>query len=425
MANQNEKMKFSDLPEKVQNWLSSPESALLVAELNRRLGQKGVRQAIIPRTIYKLVTKELSPASFINEISEGLKINFQTAKTVSEDIVTKILSPVEGELRKYVDIDIRAIRFGEPRQKTAEFQTPPLAEPGVEPETAEVATAEPSSEEPAPLSAIPTVEEKPTPPPAPPTPKPVPPTDKIEEPSEAPKPMEEVAGLSKGPRVDLESFEKTKAYPSPPRVPAPPPPEPREVPGPKRAEAGAAPLPEAASPFYLHQEKSIFTPPTKEQLSARRPSLNIKVKNYSQAEEEKKKGIPVRLEAPDDQPTTDNSQPIITKITAPPMPKAKDEPKQERPRTTLPAKAPSPPAPAKPVSREKAPEYLSARPKAPSQPPTEEQKKKRSKLVVELDKKPTNNRIVHYNGNRTPVNNLGIPKKEVSDDNVVDLRKLR
>src|SRR3989338_2829946 len=114
---------IQSLPEHVWDWLTSDAVTLSITEINNRLGFKSERRQIIPSLILKLVTQNLDPMDFINELSHELNIGFQAAKAIAEEIESRVLKPIESELRRDVGVDVKLIYFGNPSAQRAE---PPI-----------------------------------------------------------------------------------------------------------------------------------------------------------------------------------------------------------------------------------------------------------------------------------------------------------
>ena len=233
---------FQSLPENIRDWATSDSTMFSISEINTRLGLKEEKRRILPSLILRLITQNIDPQDFINELSYELNISFQTAKSIAQDIENSILKPIENELRKDVGVDVKLIYFGQPvaRRPEAKFIIPNSQLPSSE--IQKQAPPAPIAPSPLPISQTPKLETAPPPPSLPTLPK------KIE------------------PSVDLQSFEfKTEA------------------------------------PFILHQEGQYSTASSSE-LPKAKPSLNVKVQDYYQSEQEIKKPAPkptaIKLETP-------------------------------------------------------------------------------------------------------------------------------
>lgn len=110
---------FNSLPEQIKDWAASLQTTYLIMELNKKLGFKNEKITIIPGLIFRLVTQNIDPSNFINELSHELNISFQTAKSIAQEIEERILRPVENELRRDVGVDVKLIYFGQPHAKNA------------------------------------------------------------------------------------------------------------------------------------------------------------------------------------------------------------------------------------------------------------------------------------------------------------------
>ncbi len=114
-------IEFNKLPPRIKDWVSSLQATYLIMEINKKLGLiNSDRETIIPSLIFKLVTKSLDPSDFINELSHDLKISFENAKTVSEDIEKNVLHPIELDLRGDLDVDIKLFYLGKPKPRSAD-----------------------------------------------------------------------------------------------------------------------------------------------------------------------------------------------------------------------------------------------------------------------------------------------------------------
>jgi hypothetical protein len=116
---------FDSLPDHVKDWLSSTQATHLVMEINGRLGLKDEKETIIPGLIFRLVTQNIEPLDFINELSHELGVSFQTAKSIAQDIEEKVLKPIENELRRDVGVDVKLIYFGQPSPRPTAVPTVP------------------------------------------------------------------------------------------------------------------------------------------------------------------------------------------------------------------------------------------------------------------------------------------------------------
>lgn len=230
---------IQSLPEHIWDWLTSDAATLSITEINNRLGFKSERRRIIPSLILKLITQSLDPMDFINELSHELNISFQAAKAISEEIESRILKPIEAELRRDVGVDVKLIYFGKPGPRAvAPTPTPETPAPIPSPPT-----AIPLEVRPAEGTAITAGDGLPL--------------------MKPPKPI--ISGPTE--------WEKLR------REPTTAPKEP-EMP---------------VSPFILHQENVPVSVASKTKTE---PSLNIKVKDYYQASEEKRpqRPVPVQVE---------------------------------------------------------------------------------------------------------------------------------
>lgn len=205
---------FASLPPKVKEWLSSEEATYIVGEITYRLGLTQEKVPIIPGLIFRLVTNDVEPLNFMNELAIELGVNFQTAKTIAEDIEKKILRPIERELREATGLDAKTIYFGRPEGAPTAAQTA-------------IPTAAQPQQEPKPTPTLRQI--------TPPTTPSLPPQEK-----QLTQPTPPIQRPS-GPTVNVTSFES-----------------------------------ETINPFMLHKEES-FSAPSAEEFAKRSINLNIKI----------------------------------------------------------------------------------------------------------------------------------------------------
>ena len=167
---------FQALPETIKTWLASDHCAIYISEINKKLGIKGNRRSIIPTLTLRLVTQDLAPQDFIQELADNLNVGYPIAKSLTEEIEAKILHPIELGLRRDAGVDIKLIYLEEAGAKPI----PPI-------------TAAPTPPKPAPTPII-----HPTPPSIPPISKVPAPASPIQ-PITAELPAEEKSAIA--PRV--------------------------------------------------------------------------------------------------------------------------------------------------------------------------------------------------------------------------------
>ena len=231
---------YQSLPEHIRDWISSDTVTFSISETNSRLGLKEWRRRIIPELVLRLIVQDLDPVDFINEISRGLQISFQTAKSIAEEIENKVLKPIETELRRDVGVDVKLIYFGKPQAGTSTMEQKTIIPPAQPTFTARTTPAAP----PAPTAPLGQTSIQKS-------------FKEFLEPSLALK--------TATPKIDLQSLETP------------------------------------SSPFILHQETEV--PPSSKPTFNARPDFNARIQNYSlPAGEEKKsssKPISIRLETPE------------------------------------------------------------------------------------------------------------------------------
>lgn len=360
---------FSALPESIKEWLASEELVFIITEIETKLGLSDEKILVIPNLILRLIVQDIEPQEFISELSKELGVEFLVAKTIAEDIERKALRPIETELRNKTGLEIKLIFYGKTESEKIKTQAIPA-----------IGKIQPAPSS-LPKMTIPSAssvadQTGQTPPSAATTAQPMP--------SQA---------ISAKPMSPLTFTPSAAPLPSEKKVmPAP-------APQPMRKEE---PPYESATPFILHQEGSPTTAPTLNQNSSitsqqgpqtsslPKTSLTMKVQNYFQSA-----GIPERP----------ISRPISIKVEAPAAQQAITQAEQKIPvmKQSVPPVAPV----YAPIAPKEQPRPA-ASPIMPAQPAAS----------------PTGQpRVVNYSNLRTPVNNLGLPKKEVDRDNVVDLRK--
>lgn len=242
--NEERKITFDSLPEKIKEWLSSTQATYLIMEINRKLGFRDAKISVIPKMIVRLVTKKIEPINFINELSHELNIGFESARSITQDIEINIFRPIELDLRGDLDIDIKLFYFGKPGpQNQKESQTQEL----------------PDLESPAEVAPAPVAEFRNNP---------IPP---------------------QGPVVDLQSFRIKSDRPLSPLtfasgISSKSAPEPK-----KEAPQTEKGLPEEThpTPFMLHQENPTSAPsinPQGQISQTSKSSLTMKVQNFYQSQ---------------------------------------------------------------------------------------------------------------------------------------------
>ena len=109
MAEQDREIIFSNLSEKIRDWLASVQLTFIIIDINRRLGLPFEKQIIIPRMIWHLVTGELAPQNFVSELGVKLGISTEIARTLTQEIEQKVLRPVSISLKSELGIDVNLI----------------------------------------------------------------------------------------------------------------------------------------------------------------------------------------------------------------------------------------------------------------------------------------------------------------------------
>jgi len=283
-------LEFNNLPEPLQEWLSSERVTQQIIIINERLGTVGSSARIIPSLLYRLVTKRLDARDFINQLHAELKISLVEAKIVTQEIDQVILRPIRGQLKNAIDLDINLLYAWEPKQATPSIGE--IAEE--EPKTPFVA---PSPTTPTPTQGSGQTSELPKNPwpqanffPATPTPVAKPPASKptftpLEiKPAEASKPVAPAKPMVETPLGRSPTGEaKNDAPRIIPTVATNP-----VIANAIRAATAPAPMPlpdaqpptaspAAPKPFILHEEKSEIKSTMEAAPQAPRPSLTFKV----------------------------------------------------------------------------------------------------------------------------------------------------
>ena len=129
---------FLALPQPAKDWLSSESSVYALGEIANRLDLDNEETAAVSLLTLRLVTKDLNPQDFINGLSQELNVNFETAKTITQDIEEKILMPIESELRK-IGVNLNLLYSSQ--KDSGQMAVPPIPQTkSVSPETAPPST---------------------------------------------------------------------------------------------------------------------------------------------------------------------------------------------------------------------------------------------------------------------------------------------
>ncbi len=151
-------IEFKYLPEAVKNWLSSTLITSIILGINRKYGflETAEKVIVIPGLVLEICTREVDPKETIQKLKDRLGINDFDAKSIAEEIKTKVLKPIGSSLLRDAAVDIEEITS----------QLPPPVPP----------TPVPPSPPSLPSPSISSAPSRPTPPPSPaPRPAPVPP----------------------------------------------------------------------------------------------------------------------------------------------------------------------------------------------------------------------------------------------------------
>lgn len=270
---------FKKLPKEIRNWLASENLAYAISEITNKIGLSERKSAAISRLIFLLITQQMDPKDFINNLSHELGTSFETAKAIAGDIEKNVLHPMAAELRRELNLDVKSIYFGQPGQQQADYiQT----EPEIKPRAAEPVPAE-----------------------------------SFKRPADSPK----------GPVVDLQSFSIKSDRPISPLNFASAMKEKTIAAEPKKS--GTAEIP--PTPFMLHQENPTSAPsinPRPQEFQPAKSSLTMKVQNFyqssaSESDRPVPKPISIKVEMPSSGMNSEKiGQPIqVNRQDAPPAPK--------------------------------------------------------------------------------------------------------
>lgn len=90
------RLAFKKLPEPVKQWLTSEQVTSVVISINNKLNLVGDLVSIVPNyLILRLVVKDLNPENFTQELNNQLDLSPEQVRAVTEEIVQKILKPIE------------------------------------------------------------------------------------------------------------------------------------------------------------------------------------------------------------------------------------------------------------------------------------------------------------------------------------------
>lgn len=107
------------LPPEARNWLTSDEIVAAVAGIAQELVLSRAQEIQIPLLILRLVTQNLPPENFKQEMIEILSINQELAEKIIDALKEKILMPIEKPLN-FAGVDINLLRYNAPAASPAE-----------------------------------------------------------------------------------------------------------------------------------------------------------------------------------------------------------------------------------------------------------------------------------------------------------------
>lgn len=99
---------FQSLPETIKNWLVSETVTDIILSINISLYIEGKNRKKLGNSIIFLITGSIDARNMINELGRELRINFNTARSVAQQIYDQILKPIDTELRA-LGVDARQI----------------------------------------------------------------------------------------------------------------------------------------------------------------------------------------------------------------------------------------------------------------------------------------------------------------------------
>lgn len=376
---------FSALPESVKEWLASEELVFIITEIETKLGLSDEKILVIPNLILRLIVQDIEPQEFITELSKELGVEFPVAKTIAEDIERKALRPIETELRNKTGLEIKLIFYGKTEGEKIKNQgIPPIGKIQPVPSSLPKMSVPSASSGQAPLAASNIAQAVPL------QTVPAKPISPLTLTTAAAPSASSLAGQAG--QTPLTPEKKAISAPTPQSM--------------RKDE----PLHEAATPFILHQEGSPTAAPTLNQSGSMTPprgpqtgslpktSLTMKVQNYFQSagipERPVSKPISIKVEAPAAQQAitqTEQKIPVMKQPAPSIIPVYTPVALKEQPR---PASAPAMPSPSTNSPAGQAPSVNSGQA-----------------------------RVVNYSNLRTPITDMGLPKKAVDKENIVDLRK--
>ncbi|MBI1961013.1 MAG: hypothetical protein HYS43_01935 [Candidatus Liptonbacteria bacterium] len=101
---------FDGLPKEIRTWLSSDRATQLVRGISSSLNlTKEESRRIVPRAILRLVTGDLAPQDFIDDVSIDFDISRSSARIIAEEIDKRILKPIDKQLLIDAGIDTKLI----------------------------------------------------------------------------------------------------------------------------------------------------------------------------------------------------------------------------------------------------------------------------------------------------------------------------
>lgn len=267
---------FTKLPSAIQDWLTSERVTEQIIRTNQRLDNFGKKALVIPSLLARLVTKNLDPRDFINELHKESGLSLIDAKLVTQELDQTILRPIRGQLKAAIDLDINLLYAWEPKSAFPTELTPRKIS------ATEEGPITPST---IPAPSLPRPEN-------PPIPKPIePPALEKVEPLFRPAPLKPTPAQPTIPtteQIKPSPIKPVRAEPPSITMPlaAPTPPPPTTPISPRTMEESRArpeftertkPIAGHPAPFILHEEKSEVkptmesTPPTKTSLTFKIP----------------------------------------------------------------------------------------------------------------------------------------------------------
>ncbi len=106
------------LPADAQTWLASDTAAEEIITISKRYVLSDNQEIHLPFMIVRLVTQNIPPENFKQEIMKKLAIDQELADRITDALKEKILMPIEQPL-KFAGVDIDLLRYNAPAASMA------------------------------------------------------------------------------------------------------------------------------------------------------------------------------------------------------------------------------------------------------------------------------------------------------------------